>query len=268
MAQKRSTDGYGSRLERALQEGPRPLTVRQFARELKARYPKLRGTSAGGVREYVKGSITSPRMELLQAMADVLDVRRDWLAFNQGAMTEAEEHARMQVGAVARGRVRDMDPHPTDLEAAFLAGLPALENAGPASWHVVGELYALYTRSRFAEIMRPLLRAHVDRRARGEEPSPSFNDLADTGKGELTARAKRVGEMVAAGAKSAGVDLAVLSPWEIDRYVQTSVQALSILFRPASPAELRAGHTSIRPADTAPKKGAKAKGQKKGTKRK
>ena len=40
----------------------------------------------------------------------------------------------------------------------------------------------------------------------------------------------QVAEMVAAGADKAGLDLQDLSPWELDRYIQITAQALSILF--------------------------------------
>lgn len=73
------------------------MSIRAFAEELggeDGQYPHLRGTSYGGVRQYVEGAVTHPRVELLRAMADVLGVRGDWLAFDEGPMTDAEERGR------------------------------------------------------------------------------------------------------------------------------------------------------------------------------
>lgn len=91
------TDGYSKRLNEALNDGPRPMSVRALAREMgreDSPYKDLRGTSYGGIRQYVQGDVTHPRIELLRALADVLKVRSDWLAYGQGAMTEEEEKAR------------------------------------------------------------------------------------------------------------------------------------------------------------------------------
>ena len=103
MARKKRTDGYANRLRQALREGPRPMSVRRLADQLggsdekgvPARYPGLRGTSYGGVRQYAEeGGVKNPRHELLRAMADVLEVRPDWLSFNEGEITEELEQTR------------------------------------------------------------------------------------------------------------------------------------------------------------------------------
>ena len=99
------TDGYGARLAEALQSGPRPMSVRRLAREMGSKdgpYEHLRGTSYGGIRQYVEGKITKPRVELLRAMADVLEVSPDWLAFNKGPMTEAGKRTRRALEAPAQ----------------------------------------------------------------------------------------------------------------------------------------------------------------------
>ena len=92
MSQKQ-TRGYSERLAQALVHGPHPMSVRGLAKEMSSRYAHLRGSSYGGIRQYVEGKIESPRGELLQAMADELGVRPEWLAFNKGLMTEREEQA-------------------------------------------------------------------------------------------------------------------------------------------------------------------------------
>ncbi len=91
------TSGYGERLQRALLEGPRPMSIRQLGAEMEHRHPEMRGATYGGVRQYAAGNIANPRVELLRAIADVLGVRADWLVFGEGEMTEEEEAARVEV---------------------------------------------------------------------------------------------------------------------------------------------------------------------------
>lgn len=93
MTKKRRTDGYGRRIREAMERGPRPIgSVRGLHRRVEDHqaYKDLRGTSYGGIRQYVAGNIARPRTELLRALADVLGVTYDWLAYGDGAMTEEE----------------------------------------------------------------------------------------------------------------------------------------------------------------------------------
>lgn len=70
------------------------MSVRALAKEMQERFPNLRGTSYGGIRLYTEdGKVTNPRVELLRAIAEVLEVRPDWLAFDNGPMTEREMRA-------------------------------------------------------------------------------------------------------------------------------------------------------------------------------
>ena len=93
MSQKLTRE-YSERLGLALKEGPHPMSVRKLAEEMSSRFKHLRGSSYGGIRQYVGGKIESPRMELLDAIADVLEVRPEWLAFNSGSMTKLQEQAK------------------------------------------------------------------------------------------------------------------------------------------------------------------------------
>jgi hypothetical protein len=90
------TDGYAERLALALERGPKPMSVRGLAAAMGERFPRLRGTSYGGIRQYAEGVVRHPRVELLRAIAAVVGVRGDWLAFDEGGMTEAEELAKQQ----------------------------------------------------------------------------------------------------------------------------------------------------------------------------
>ncbi len=88
------TVGYSTRLSEALLRGPRPMSVRGLAKAVNEKYPDLRGTSYGGIRQYAEGNVRSPRIDLLRAIADILVVRWEWLAFDEGGMTEELEGVR------------------------------------------------------------------------------------------------------------------------------------------------------------------------------
>jgi hypothetical protein len=85
--QKRTTAGYEKRLKWARERGPRPMSVRGLGAELEAGYRDLRGATYGGIRQYMAGEVANPRVELLQAVADVLRVRPEWLAYGEGSQT-------------------------------------------------------------------------------------------------------------------------------------------------------------------------------------
>lgn len=85
--------GYRERLNKALKSGPNPMSVRALARKMQSRFPDLRGTSYSGLRLYVYGGrdeVAAPRHEVLRAIAEVLNVRPQWLLFDDGPMTEEE----------------------------------------------------------------------------------------------------------------------------------------------------------------------------------
>jgi transcriptional regulator with XRE-family HTH domain len=95
MSDQKVTTGYADRIREAMAHGPRPISsVRGLASRVEDQHGDVRGASYGGVRQYHAGAIGTPRLELLQAIADVLDVRWEWLAYGEGEMTEEEERRR------------------------------------------------------------------------------------------------------------------------------------------------------------------------------
>jgi len=98
---RKPTTGYSQRLQKALTEGPRPMSVRQLGREVVASGYRGRGASYGGIRQYVDGGVQHPRPELLEAISRTLGVRNDWLAWGEGAMTEDEQQALLEVEEVS-----------------------------------------------------------------------------------------------------------------------------------------------------------------------
>lgn len=183
-----------------------------------------RGTSYGTIWSYVNGHAPlEPRREVVEALAAVLSPPHDpllspFLLFGDGSRTRAEAAAE----AVADGREASDDDaaYSADLEKAFLEGLPALSTAGAASWHAIGDLY-----SQFYVAYAP--------------------DIASGGGEKLVSvkwedrrvhveAARRVAELVAAAATLADVDLSRLSRRDLDRYIQNTTLALSVLFELAN----------------------------------
>lgn len=68
----------------------------------------VRGSSYGGIRQYVAGEIQNPRPELLGAMAKVLGVREAWLMAGSGPMTEAEAARQEEVERIAEEGLKDV----------------------------------------------------------------------------------------------------------------------------------------------------------------
>jgi transcriptional regulator with XRE-family HTH domain len=113
---QKPTAGYADRLNSALSSGPNPMSVRALAREMAERYPDLRGTSYGGIRQYAEGKVRNPRMELLRAIAGVLGIRAEWLTFGPeegGEMTQEAERERREVDLVS-GAVAGVVPEGWD----------------------------------------------------------------------------------------------------------------------------------------------------------
>lgn len=123
------TTGYGDRLREAL--GDRSMSVRQLAGAVRERYPGLRGTSDGGVRQYVDGNVRNPRVELLRAFADVLGVRWQKIAHNEGAWTAEREELRGATEGATSGESR--------ADALVRAGMESLLEAVPFKQHLVFE---------------------------------------------------------------------------------------------------------------------------------
>lgn len=121
-----STDGYSQRLRKAMDNGPRPLSVRKLAGLLQESYPGLRGVSYGGVRQYVEGRVENPRVELLRAIARTLNVREAWLLYEDGAMTEGEDAAERIAEEQAERAIDDyvVGPNPEVAEKVFLQEWP------------------------------------------------------------------------------------------------------------------------------------------------
>lgn len=105
---KKPTAGYADRLGQALKYGPRPMSVRRLANELGGgRFPGVRGTSYGGVRQYAEGKVINPRTELLRAMGEVLGVRGDWLAFGSGEMLDVAQRRAQETQKTAAARLAE-----------------------------------------------------------------------------------------------------------------------------------------------------------------
>lgn len=214
MSDQKPTDGYADRLKEARQWGPKPMSVRELAREVRAKYKDLRGASYGGIRQYADGAIASPRIDLLKAIAHVLQVRPEWLAFGNGTMTEAAEvAARASSGAVAAvGDPGGFMAPAEDVQRAFVEGLPVLKSgASAATWQAIADLYDAF------------FDFDLDR------VSKSMRDRKGAARQLQVQVAKETTSMIAAAATAGGIDLEAVSRWQLERYVHLTVQAISML---------------------------------------
>ena len=239
---------FGARLRDAMEK--RGFDVKKLREKVEneviSKTGKKRGTSYGTVWSYVNGQAPlEPRREVVEALAEVLSPERDhllphFLMFGEGPRTLAEAAA----GAVADAGDSDdsnLTADRAELEKAFLEGLPALSAAGAASWHAIGDLYSQYVSAHGVNIFVPVMREGMERVASGEDHDPAaFKEKAQLAQVEA---ARRVAELVGAAAKAADLDLLQLSRWEIDRYIQITAQALSVLFGPTGP--LRRGRPTV-----------------------
>lgn len=224
------------RLQKELKDQKPAWTTRKFQIAVEKEAGEgARGTSYASVYEYVEGKgRTEPPLSFLRPAARVLGVSPRWLAFGGRYRTLEEEAA----GAVAdsggaSGDDSNLTASRADLEKAFLEGLPALSAAGPASWHTIGDLYSQYSSARIEDILGPGMREGMELVASGKDHDPvAYKQV--TQRAQIAA-ARRVAELVGAAAKAADVDLLKLSRWGLDRYIQITSQALSVLFGPAGP---------------------------------
>ena len=74
-------------------------SIRAFQQALQER--GVRGSTYASVHSYVRGDAT-PGLEFVETAADVLGVRPEWLAFERGRPTQAEQDAADVVDAVDR----------------------------------------------------------------------------------------------------------------------------------------------------------------------
>jgi transcriptional regulator with XRE-family HTH domain len=132
MARQKRTDGYADRIKAALEMGPRPMSVRELAKRLGEKHPQVRGVSYGGVRQYVEGKVANPRTEFLRALADVLGVRWQRIAYGEGPWTDAElaERAEVEGVGVAAGSRKGKQKKDPLWEQAFNLKWDVLEGMG------------------------------------------------------------------------------------------------------------------------------------------
>lgn len=76
--------------------------LRLFQRKME-RFENVPGTSLSAIQSYLRG--VEPTRPFIEAAAEVLKVRAAWLAFGEGAPTQAEEAARREAGERPRWEV-------------------------------------------------------------------------------------------------------------------------------------------------------------------
>lgn len=213
MAREERTEGYAVRLRWAVEEGPNAMSVRQLAERLGRQYPGLRGTSYGGVRLYAENKVHRPRVELLRAMADVLGVRGEWLAFGDGEPTEDLEYWRAVARSLAESRMAE-EKSALPAERLRDAVRAALGREAPYA----GELEEPIPP--WVPLLSPvwLELLDADARARPTGVSVTLEMVTDL--------ERSIAEALAAPLRAIRVDPESLSERELTRYIVSMVPAL------------------------------------------
>ena len=123
---------------------------------------KTTGAGRGQLQNYVRDRVHNPRIDVLQAWAETLNVRVDWLIKEAGPPTREEADASEAVARLLAGPPEDGMEIPVELrEAVELAGGTGIVwRAGPAGVQA------------YLETVRRLVRLH------GSSPSISTGEVA------------------------------------------------------------------------------------------
>lgn len=114
-------------MDRQRPEGRR-RGLRLFQRKME-QLENVSGTSLSAIQSYLRG--VEPTRPFIEAAAEVLNVRAAWLAFDEGAPTQAEEAARREAG--------ELPPWQVAADEEFAALLPWDSMETPSrtrAWHL------------------------------------------------------------------------------------------------------------------------------------
>lgn len=221
--------GLQGRLDRAMKL--RNLNPYSLHKEVSRRFPEVRGVSPGGVRQYVTSPPARPRLELLDAFAAVLDVRFEWLAYGQGAMTqEGQDGTDGAVEVIRLGGKAERVPSHREPVVRAMAKALGLESPPPGAsaptwlpgamvlWgHRCARLVSLTGgEGKEAEAVRRRLSPEQTLEERVFSPSPRH-----------LAAAEDVGKALAAPLKALGIDPATLEETTLAHYTLSAAGALA-----------------------------------------
>ncbi len=192
------------------------MSVQAFQEQLQVM--GIRGCAYSSVWSYLKGR-TEPPSEFVDAVASMLDVRREWLLWEQGEMLEAAIPAAAVIAGRAARDGGDGSLNDKEMERALISGLPALQHAGRSSWIAVVSAFQAYMVSDYG--MRVNAGAY-----RGGKASQFAKDLRKRHAAIAKQIAKSIGELAALP----GVDLSSIPAWQIARFIELAAQALQMLF--------------------------------------
>jgi len=133
--------GVGKRLARYIGDGPGKVkSIRAFAAEMRERDPRPKGSTRAMVHRYLSGA--TPPSDFIEAAADVLGLRREWLAFGQGGPTVAEG-----IAEAASSEQPDGEPGTAAYSEVFRAAFPDCDSAARACfWRLWAAVYLRETR--------------------------------------------------------------------------------------------------------------------------
>ncbi len=225
----------GSRLREAIEAMPpegKERGIRLFQRKIKARKKKLGkrgrdllGVSYPAINSYLKDE-TEPTARFLDEAAGILGWSAEYLAHGEGAKTDAVRLA--NAVAARRQQENDLTAASEDLERAFLEGLPALREAGPACWQAVARLNSQFA-IRISGIRKLAHAADREFQAlQAGEPTDALRYKSAVQAAQIEI-ARDTARVVGTMAEAAGVKLEQLPRWQIEQYIELAAHACAML---------------------------------------
>ena len=244
---RKQTDGYDTRLRDALEYGPRPMSVRGLAKAMTAQFPGLRGTSYSGVRHYAEGSVSNPRIDLLQAASETLSVRWKWLAFGTGEMTSGEQ-LKVEQGDEARRALEteSLRNAARDFREALSEEVPRIgEGFGRTVSRIGSVVELLMSHPAFGT---RYMMAFLERK---EKDGIRIWDMSTDDQRPFQVEAVRcVARAIKGVADSLGVEFDRMSLSELDLFVDAQCTAIAVLLATTGPSS--SGGGTVRGAQPRP----------------
>lgn len=110
------------RLKEAMRR--RGMSTRAVQDAIRTTRGNIDGSSYGTIAAYWRGDVQRPRVEVLEAIAEALGYRPEWLIWGEGAMTDGAQ----RLTAATEGRVPDPDEEPFEHATTRIShALPSFE---------------------------------------------------------------------------------------------------------------------------------------------
>ena len=214
----------GRKLDQAMTE--QKVGVRQLSEQIREKLGvNAPGTSYGALHLYRRARIYRPRVEVLEAAAEVLGLRTAWLIWDEGEPTLGDEYARRQARAAQEAIEREADAKITKrMEAVLIDEVPRFgEGAMPQTWYAVWELANYWISHPYFYQRNPsVLNSMLSSSKPGAYPLSLYPEVHEKA-------VREVARVLRAPAEAADIDLGELSNQHLNLYVAAAKAAILTL---------------------------------------